>query len=42
MRLARNGDVEGFRSYVRSDAFLVAFDGLAQPPAERYALPREG
>jgi hypothetical protein len=27
-RLARNGDVEGFRAYVRSDAFLAAFNGL--------------
>ena len=28
MRLARNGDVEGIRAYVRSDAFLAAFGGL--------------
>jgi hypothetical protein len=28
MRLARNGDVEAFRTYVRSAAFLAAFDGL--------------
>src|SRR6185295_5538729 len=27
-RLARKGDVEGFRAYVRSDAFLAAFNGL--------------
>jgi hypothetical protein len=27
-RLARYGDVEGFRAYVRSDAFLAAFNGL--------------
>ena len=27
-RLARNGDVEGLRAYVRSDAFLAAFNGL--------------
>ena len=27
-RLARNGDVEGLRAYVRSDAFLKAFAGL--------------
>ena len=27
-RLARNGDVEGFRAYVRSDAFLADFTGL--------------
>ena len=28
MRLARIGDVEGFRAYVRSDAFLADFTGL--------------
>jgi hypothetical protein len=28
MRLARRGDVEGIRAYVRSDAFLAAFGGL--------------
>ena len=28
MGLAREGDVEGFRAYVRSNAFLTAFDGL--------------
>lgn len=28
MRLARNGDVDGFSAYVRSDAFLTAFNGL--------------
>ena len=28
-RLASNGNVEGFRAYVRSDAFLTAFAGLA-------------
>ena len=27
-RLARSGDVEGFRVYVRSSAFLAAFNGL--------------
>ena len=27
-RLARNGDVDGIRAYVRSDAFLMAFTGL--------------
>ena len=27
-RFARNGDVERFRAYVRSDAFLAAFNGL--------------
>src|SRR5215475_12971572 len=26
--LAREGDVEGFRAYVRSEAFLRAFSGL--------------
>jgi hypothetical protein len=28
IRLARNGDVGGIRAYVRSDAFLAAFNGL--------------
>src|SRR5262249_43120114 len=28
MRLARNGNVEGLRTYVASDAFLVDFTGL--------------
>ena len=28
MGLAREGDVEGFRAYVRSNAFLTAFNGL--------------
>jgi hypothetical protein len=28
MRLARDGDVEGFRAYVHSEAFLAAFKGL--------------
>jgi hypothetical protein len=28
MRLARNGDVEGFRAYVSSDGFGRAFTGL--------------
>lgn len=27
-RFARNGDVEGLRAYLRSDAFLAAFSGL--------------
>jgi hypothetical protein len=27
-RLARNGDVEGFRAYVCGDEFLVALNGL--------------
>ena len=27
-RLARNGDVEGLRAYLRSEAFLAAFSGL--------------
>ena len=27
-RLARNGDIQGFRAYVRSDAFLATFNGL--------------
>jgi hypothetical protein len=28
MRLARKGDVEGFRAYVRSEAFLADFIGI--------------
>ena len=28
MRLARNGNVEGLREFVRSDPFLLAFNGL--------------
>jgi len=28
MRLARNGDVDGFSAYVRTDEFLTAFNGL--------------
>ena len=28
LRLARNGDVEAFRTYVRSAALLAAFNGL--------------
>jgi hypothetical protein len=38
MRLARNGDVEGFRAYVRSDAFLAAFNGLH--PGQRQSAMR--
>jgi hypothetical protein len=38
MRLARMGDVEGFRAYVRSDAFLVAFNGL--DPSRRQSVMR--
>ena len=37
-RLARNGDVEGFRTYVRSDAFLAAFSGL--DPGRRQSAMR--
>jgi hypothetical protein len=29
MRLARNGDVDGLRTYVRSETFLAAFSGLS-------------
>jgi len=36
-RLARNGDVDGIRSYVRSDAFLMAFTGL-DPSRRRSAM----
>ena len=38
MQLARNGDVEGFRAYVRSDAFLAAFKGLH--PGQRQSAMR--
>jgi hypothetical protein len=38
MRLGRNGDVEGFRAYVRSDAFLAAFAGL--DPSRRQSVMR--
>jgi hypothetical protein len=37
MRLARNGDLEGIRAYVRSDAFLQAFAGL-DPGHRRTAM----
>jgi hypothetical protein len=36
-RLARNGDVEGFRAYVRSDVFLAVFNGL-DPVSRQSAL----
>src|SRR5262245_50374837 len=36
-RLARRGDVDGLRAYVRSDAFLAAFKGLA-PERRRSAM----
>jgi len=36
-RLASNGDVEGLRAYVRSDAFLTAFAGL-DPDRRRSAM----
>jgi hypothetical protein len=38
MRLARDGDVEGLRAYVRSDAFLVDFTGL--DPGRRQSAMR--
>jgi hypothetical protein len=37
MRHARNGDVESFRAFVRSDAFLAAFNGL-QPRQRESAM----
>lgn len=37
-RMARDGDVEGFRAYVRSDAFLAAFSGL--DPERRSSVMR--
>src|SRR6185436_13635814 len=36
-RLARNGDVEAFRAYLRSSAFLAAFNGL-DPERRQSAL----
>ena len=38
MRLARNGDVDGLRSYLRSDNFLRAFNGL--DPERRQSVMR--
>jgi len=38
MRLARRGDVEGFRTFLRSDAFLEAFIGL--DPGRRQSVMR--
>jgi len=38
MRLARNGDVDGLRSYLRSDRFLHAFNGLE--PERRQSVMR--
>ena len=38
MRLARHGDVEGIKTYVRSDAFLAAFIGL--DPSHRQTAMR--
>src|SRR5262245_15942324 len=38
VRLARHGDVEGFRAYVRSDAFMAAFNGLH--PGRRQSVMR--
>ena len=38
MRLARSGDVEGFRAYLRSDAFRAAFNGL--DPDQRQSVLR--
>ena len=38
MRLARNGDVDGLRTYVRSEAFLAAFSRL--DPARRSSAMR--
>jgi hypothetical protein len=38
MRLARIGDVEGFRAYVRSDSFLADFSGL--DPGRRHSVMR--
>jgi len=38
MRLARRGDVEGIRAYVRSDSFLADFTGL--DPGRRQSVMR--
>jgi hypothetical protein len=38
MRLARKGDLEGLRTYVRSDKFMVAFTGL--DPGRRQTVMR--
>src|SRR5262245_50574015 len=38
IRLARKGDVEGIRTYVRSDPFLAAFAGL--DPGRRQTVMR--
>src|SRR6476619_8391484 len=38
MRLARNGDIDGLRSYLRSDRFLHAFNGL--DPERRQSVMR--
>jgi hypothetical protein len=40
-RLARNGDVVGFRAYVHSDVFLAAFNGL-EPVSRQSALRAYG
>ena len=45
-RLARTGDVDGFRAYIRSDAFLAALNGLdpqgRQSAMRCYAMPKPG
>jgi hypothetical protein len=38
MRLAKNGDVDGFSRYIRGDAFLHAFNGL--DPGRRQSVMR--
>ena len=38
MRLARNGDIEGFRAFVRGDAFLAIFNGVV--PSRRQSVMR--
>jgi len=38
MRLAREGNVEGIRAYVRSDSFLADFTGL--DPGRRQSVMR--
>ena len=38
MRLARNGDVDGLRAYLRSETFVQAFNGL--DPGRRQSVMR--
>jgi hypothetical protein len=42
MRLARNGDVDGLRSYLRSDDFLLHPDGWRWGRNEKYRWREQG